>query len=145
MPATPEYNIESIVIALLATHATFASVSIVHKADEDRTPDKNRLIVTANPKVPAIIPYREEAPIAIFKTQVTIEARRGSRDATGVDGWVRVIDTIMNSAAPAPILTLAATMFTKRLKIHYADGGARDQGQTEKYQTMRTFQVIFEE
>lgn len=143
--ATPEYNIESIIIALLKTHATFASVSVVHKADEDKTPDKNRIIVSAQPKQPAIIPYREEAIVTIFKTTVSIEARRGSRDATGVDTWVRIIDTLMNAAAPAGVVTLAATMFTKRLKIHYGDGGAREQGQGEKYQTTRTFSVIFEE
>lgn len=142
--ASPEYNIESIVIAILEDSATFAVGDVVHHVEDDSTASKgNRLTVKVDPMTPKVAAHRPDKKAPVWQSVITISAQNNGTETT-FDTWRDSIDdAIMPATYAASVITLATTHFPNGIVIEPANGGAVFDGPSDRRTLTRTFPVVF--
>jgi hypothetical protein len=145
--ASPEYNIETLVIAILRAHATLSAVDCEHHSeDADTGAKKNRINVKCDPKTPLVSGRSWSAPVPVWQAEIQIEAL-GALAETVWDGWRQAIDEAMMPASgsyPAGVVTSAMAAFPLGLEIDNAtSGGQFDSGEKRRSLT-RTFRAVFQ-
>lgn len=142
--ASDEYNIESLVIAILEDSATFSGVAVEHWVEDDATVSKgNRLTVKVDPMTPKVAAHRPDKKAPVWQSTITISAQHGGSE-TDFDGWRDAIDAAMMPAAyAASVVTLAGTSFPNGIVIESASGGDVFDAPGNRRTMTRTFPVVF--
>lgn len=144
MSTSSEYKIESIVIALIKTGATFASVSVVHH-DEDTAAGKDRITVKCDPKAPMIPGKNPAASTRVFQAEVLIEAHFATRTAATLETWATDIDALLQASPPGSIVSLATTHFPSGIMLDESERGARQEGSGAGRMREKMVRAIFRE
>ena len=141
--ASDEYNIETLVIAILADSATFSGVSIVHHVEDDSTVSKgDRLTVKCDPAFPLVDARKMSLPAGVLQANVTITAQSSAAETT-FDGWRDAIDAAINAASyPASVVTTATGLFPNGVILDQISGGTLFD-QEKRRELTRTFRVVF--
>jgi hypothetical protein len=141
--ASAEYNIESLVIAILQASATFTSVPVEHWVeDEDTTAKANRLTVRVEPRIPMAARRRPDITAEVWQAPLTISAQHKDGE-TALDDWRAAIDAAITGTPPAGVVTTATSLFPNGVTIDNPDGGAIFDGSTKRRTLIRTFRVVF--
>lgn len=142
--ASAEYNIESIVIAILEDSATFAVGDVVHHVEDDSTVSKgNRLTVKVDPMTPKVTSHRPDKKAPVWQSTITISAQHGGSE-TDFDTWRDAIDdAMMPTTYAASVVTLATTHFPNGIVIEPASGGTIFDAPSNRRTLTRTFPVVF--
>lgn len=145
MSNTREYDVESIVIELLKSSSALDGIQIVHQ-EEDESIDADRIIVGAEVKVPELPGASPQSNPIAWGSMVNIDARLQTRDADTIETWGHAIDTLLQSAPPAGVVTLAGTLFaSQNLALYAAEGGTREGENVESRQRVRTVKAVWTE
>lgn len=142
--ASAEYNIESLVIAILQASATFTSVPVEHHVEDEATTEKgSRLTVKAENATPKVGPSRPNKKAPVWESVVTINVQHAGTD-TEFDTWRAAIDAAMMPATyPAPVITSANSLFPNGIIIESANGGVIFDASEKRRKAARTFPVVF--
>src|SRR5688572_11049809 len=96
--ASAEYNIESLVIAILQASATFTGVPVEHWVEDENTVEKaNRLTVKVEQATPKVGPSRPNKKAPVWESVITIHVQHAGTD-TEFDTWRAAIDGAMMPA-----------------------------------------------
>ena len=145
MSNTREYDVESIVIALLETSSALTGVQIVHR-EEDTRADVDRITVSAEVKVPELLGASPQVNPIAWGSMVNIDARLQTRDAATIETWGHAIDALLQAAPPAGVVSLAGTLFaSQNLALYAAEGGSRESENVESRQRVRTVKAVWTE
>lgn len=110
MSNSSEYNLETIIVALLETNATLTQ-QIIHKDDDDGA-QKDRIVVAVEPKMPAIKAYRETEKPKVWMSTARITIRQATRDVSAMEEYANAVDATLQASTPdAAIVTLATGLF----------------------------------
>jgi hypothetical protein len=142
--ASAEYNIESLVIAILEASATFSGVSVEHHVEDESTTAKmSRVTVKADPATPKAEAFRPDRKAPVWQSVINIEVQHVGVDTT-FDAWRDAIDDAMMPASfAAGIVTTATSLFPNGIVIESANGGAVFDGPDKRRSVTRTFPVVF--
>lgn len=110
MSNTAEYNLETIIVALLDTNAALTQ-QLVHKDDDDGA-EKDRIVVAVEPKMPAIKAYRETEKPPVWMATARITIHQATRDVAALETYANAVDATLQASTPdASIVTLATGLF----------------------------------
>lgn len=134
-----ELDCETIVKALLESHASLSSYEIKHFVDDDGA-DINRIVVQAMPEETLIPPIRPSLPPAVSRVPVRVEVRSMSKTAAEHDAIIEALKEAMDSA-PAGVVTTAQGLFPNGFQIDDTDEG--ENSQTDNRRTWeKTYNAI---
>ncbi len=145
MSNTPQFNIESIMIALIKTQAPFTGSSVVlhgDEADTDLITKKNRVGVTASDPTAEIAARAPFLPDKVLVSDVEIKIRMTDDNVTLLDSWQLAIETAIDTA-PAAIVTLATGLFPHGFEVCAVTATNRNQGGDRQRERSKTLQVYY--
>lgn len=139
----PEYNIEAMIISILAGQSGLPAA--IHR-DVDDGADKDRIIVKCDPREVELAGRRPgDAPIR-WAASVTVEMRLATiADTTTLQTWSTKIDAAFAGSVPAATTTLFNSIYgasTGYFEIQSTDGGSRQSPGSQVREWSRTFKVI---
>jgi hypothetical protein len=142
--ASAEYNLETLVIAILTASATFSGVDIEHHSEDESTTGKNnRLTVRADPATPKVAAFRPDRKAPVWQSVVTITAQGSMADTTFDAWWDAIDDAMMPASFSAGLITTATGLFPNGIVIESASGGSVFDGPSKRRTLTRTFPVVF--
>jgi hypothetical protein len=138
--ASPEYNAETVAMALLALSATFSGVTIVHQCeDTDSVTTPNRLTVSCAPGSPAVEPFRPGAP-PVSQSELTVTMKTNGAE-TVFDAWRLAIDSAIMAWRTANLDAPTVALFPNGIEFRPATGG--DITQDDRRAMDRVFVVLW--
>lgn len=142
--ASPEYNIETLVIAILVDSATFTADQVCHHVEDDSTAERgNRITVKVDPMTPKVHAFRPDRKPPVWQSVITISMQTNGSETT-FDSWRDSIDdAMMPSEYAALIVTQSATLFPNGIIIEPASGGGQFDGNSDRRTLTRTYPVVF--
>lgn len=148
MADTPEFKIETLVIAILAANSDLSGVTIGHY--NSNAEPAERIGVQVMPKTP-MVPARDTTlPAPIWQAEMTIYAERlSSAGVSAFETWRNAIGValmpIPPATYPAPVLVDALSQFPNGLCIDTPGGGDLQAPQSDYRTLTRTFRVWWRE
>lgn len=147
MAETPEFKIETLVIAILQDSADLASATIGHY-DARSAPDASRIGVQVSPKIAFANARQLVIPAIVWQATLTIFAQRPVSDSVAdFTTWWNAIDAALMptppATYPAQVIADATTAFPNGLLIDIATGGDRQPAENDVQTVTRTFRVIW--
>lgn len=138
-----EYNIETLVIAILADSATFTGITPKHWVkDSDTATDGNRLTVKCEPATSFLDDRDDSRPPVAWQAQVEI-SMIASNDETTWDSWRAGVDAALLGAVPAAVTTAADAAFS-HIRLYPPSGGGQFSGPDKRRTLTRTLRAVFE-
>ena len=141
--ASDEYNIETLVIAILADSATFSGVSIEHHAEDADTVSKgDRITVKCEPKTPMLERRKMTLAPAVWQAQVEVSMLASNSETTW-DSWRDAVDAALTGAVPASVTTSADALFS-HIYLESPSGGGQFNGPDKRRTLTRSLRAVFE-
>lgn len=113
--STPEFNCETLEIALLAAQGSLAALlpnGIVHfdKLEQTSATNIDRIVVEASPREIAIMGQRAGVP-ALYAVNVKVTVILVTNDPTTMDAYIAAVEAANTGTPPPAIVTQAAALF----------------------------------
>lgn len=123
--ATAEYNLETIIVAMLKTNTSLTQ-QIVHK-DEDSSAAKDRIVVNVEPKTPGIMAYKQTEKPPSWQATARITLHEATRNVATMEGFLAAVDATLQASTPdASVVTLATGLFPiGPVTINQSEEGSR--------------------
>lgn len=141
--ATPEANVETIVLAII--DAVLPTVETRGQDEDSSTVSvPNRIIVDVAPKTPMLSARKDTLLPVVWQSVVTVKAQSNTGAST-FDAWKDAIDDAIcpaTNAYPTAIVTLAQSLMSTGLEFFPLDGGEQANGDQRVY--TRTFRAMFQ-
>lgn len=135
------YEAETVAMALLAAHATFSGVTIVHQCeDTDAVSTYNRLIVACAPETTLLAARRPGDAAKVLQAEMTITGKTTGSE-TVFKNWRAAIDAAIGAWRTTDV-GAAADLFENGIEFLPAINGSIDQ--EDQRVISRTFTVVWE-
>ncbi len=138
-----ENNCVTVEIALLSAQSALSGFSIVSYDDDDAA-EKDRIVVTAQPRQVEIYDRRGGDAI-LHKVQVDVEIILATRSVTALDTYILAAEQANTGTPAAAAVTLAQTLFPASnggLDVRQTDDGNREGEGTNARKRTKSFLFV---
>jgi len=135
MPAL-ENNCVTVEIALLSAQAALSGFSIVSYDDDDEA-EKDRIVVTAQPRGNIVVGKKGDA--MVNSVRVDVEIILATRSVASLDTYIAAVEAANKGTPAAAAVTSATSLFPDGLEVLPTDDGSRDGEGTNARRRTKSF------
>jgi hypothetical protein len=132
-----ELNCENLEVALLAAQAGLSGFEIKNFADDDTTPDKNRIVVHAMPREVELASHKLSVDPKVWRVPCLVTVRTMSLTAAAFDAIIAAIQAANSGTPPPAVVTIATGLFPNGVLIEDTDDGDADHTDNNQERTKR--------
>lgn len=134
-----ENNCVLVEIALLEGQAALSGFSIKNY-DADTETDKDRIVVTGQPRTGAVV--GRDGDVAVNSVQVDVEIILATRSVSALDTYIAAVEAANKGTPAAAAVTLATSLFPDGVKVIPTDDGSREGEGTNARKRTKSFLFI---